>query len=182
MDPSEGCFGCHKTAFSDQKRFFLEAKKADQQLCENWRVSLIQNSTNIPECASEVTGENWRKQLRDCITQSLQQNHLGSGTFARIFWSNGPLSQTKYTNSSPTKRSLWATREELLSHKRGVCGRGVCERGVCVFVRVYERNSERMYKIERESNRESVHDRKRESTHAYALSLKEREQPRECTR
>ena len=112
----------------------------------------------------------WRKQLRDGNTQSLKQTHLGSGTFSRIFWSSGPLSQTEYTNSSPTKRSSWAAREELLSCKRRVCGRGVCERGVCVFVRTCQRNSEKVYKIERES------------THAYALSLKEREQPRECTR
>ena len=26
--------------------------------CEDWRVILVQNSTNIPECASEVSGEN----------------------------------------------------------------------------------------------------------------------------
>jgi hypothetical protein len=55
---SEGCFWCHKTAFSRQERIFLKTKKADQKHCENWRVSLVQNSTNIPECASEVSGEN----------------------------------------------------------------------------------------------------------------------------
>ena len=58
VDSSEGCFGCHKTAFSDQKRIFLKTKKADQKHCENWRVSPVQNSTNISECASEVSGEN----------------------------------------------------------------------------------------------------------------------------
>ena len=58
VDPSEGCFGCHKTAFSVQKRIFLKTKKADQEQCETWRGSLVQNSTIIPECASEVSGEN----------------------------------------------------------------------------------------------------------------------------
>ena len=57
VDPSQGCFGCHKTAFSDQKRILLKTKKADQKQYENWRVSLVQNSTNIPECASEVSGD-----------------------------------------------------------------------------------------------------------------------------
>jgi len=45
--PSEGCFGCHKTAFSVQKRIFLQTKKADQKQFENWRVSLVQNSTKL---------------------------------------------------------------------------------------------------------------------------------------
>ena len=58
VDPSEGCLGCHKTAFSVQKRIFLKTNKADQKHCKNWRVSLVQNSTNIPECASEASGEN----------------------------------------------------------------------------------------------------------------------------
>ena len=45
-------------ALSERKRIFLKTKKADLNHCENWRVSLVQISTNIPECASEVIGEN----------------------------------------------------------------------------------------------------------------------------
>jgi len=45
-------------ALSERKRICLKTKKADQKHSENWRVSLVQNSTNIPECASEVSGEN----------------------------------------------------------------------------------------------------------------------------
>jgi len=45
-------------ALSERKRIFLKTKKADQKHCEDWRVSLVQNSTNIPKCASEVGGEN----------------------------------------------------------------------------------------------------------------------------
>jgi len=53
-----GCFRWYVLALSVRKRIFLKTKKADQKQCENWRVSLVQNATNIPECASEVTGEN----------------------------------------------------------------------------------------------------------------------------
>ena len=45
-------------ALSERKRIFLKTKKADQKHSENWRVSLVQNSTNTAECASEVSGEN----------------------------------------------------------------------------------------------------------------------------
>jgi len=45
-------------ALSERKRIFLKNKKADQKHCENWRVSLVQNFTNIPKCAIEVIGEN----------------------------------------------------------------------------------------------------------------------------
>jgi len=45
-------------ALSDRKCICLKTKKADQKHCENWRVNLVQNSTNIPECASEVSGGN----------------------------------------------------------------------------------------------------------------------------
>jgi len=34
LNPSEGGFGCHKTAFSRQKRIFLKTKKADRKHCE----------------------------------------------------------------------------------------------------------------------------------------------------
>ena len=45
-------------ALSERKRIFLKTKKADQKHCKNWRVSLVQNFTNFPECTSEVSGEN----------------------------------------------------------------------------------------------------------------------------
>jgi len=45
-------------ALSERKRIFLKTKQADQKHCEDWRVSLIQNSTKIPEFASELSGEN----------------------------------------------------------------------------------------------------------------------------
>jgi len=53
VDPSEGCFGCHKAAFSDQKHIFLKTKKVDQKQSENKLVRKVQNYKNIPECASE---------------------------------------------------------------------------------------------------------------------------------
>ena len=45
----------------------------------------------------------WRKQLRDFITQRLKQTHLGSGTFSRLFWSNGiTFKLAKNDHLSPT--------------------------------------------------------------------------------
>jgi len=70
---------------SVQKRIFLKTKQADQKQCENWRVSLVQNSTNIPERASEVSCEN------SCeIHHSKFESNPPwlTGTFSRIFWSN----------------------------------------------------------------------------------------------
>jgi len=52
--PFPRVFWMNVLALGGRKRIFLETKKADQKHCENCRVSLFQNSTNIPECASEV--------------------------------------------------------------------------------------------------------------------------------
>ena len=54
-----GCFGWmfSKFALSEWKHISLDTKKADQQHFENQRVSLVQNSTHMPECAIEVIGE-----------------------------------------------------------------------------------------------------------------------------
>jgi len=74
-------------ALSERKRIFLKTKKADQKHCENWRMSLVQNSINIPKCSIEVIGEN--SCVRDFITQSFKQSPIGSGTISSIFWPNG---------------------------------------------------------------------------------------------
>jgi len=81
--PFPRVFWMNVSALSERKRIFLKTKKADQKHCEDWHAGLIQNSWMCErvEC---------RKQLRDFITQSLKQTHLGSGTFSRLFWSNGP--------------------------------------------------------------------------------------------
>jgi len=56
--PFPSVFWINVLSLSKPKRIFLKTKKADQKLCVNWRVSLVQNFTNIPECASEVIGKN----------------------------------------------------------------------------------------------------------------------------
>jgi len=80
-------------ALSERKRIFLRTKKADQKHCESGS-----------ECHKHPRmcerGE-WRKQLRDFITQSLKQTHLGSGTFSMLFWSNGSLSNWRKTITFP---------------------------------------------------------------------------------
>jgi len=73
-------------ALSERKRILLETKKADKKHCQNWRVSLVQNSTNIPECASEVSGEN------SCEISSLKVSNnppLALAPFRAFFWPNG---------------------------------------------------------------------------------------------
>jgi len=57
VDSSQGVL-VNILAFSERKRIFLITKKDDLKHCENWRVSLVQNSTHIPKCAIEVIGEN----------------------------------------------------------------------------------------------------------------------------
>jgi len=70
-------------------RIFLKTKKADQKHCENWQRG-CGSSSEFHKAASPMCerGE-WRKQLRDSITQSLKQTPLGSGTISNLFWPNG---------------------------------------------------------------------------------------------
>ena len=57
VDPSEGCFGCHKTHFLVKNAFSWKPKKLTQSTVRIGDVSL-QNSKKHPQCASEVSGEN----------------------------------------------------------------------------------------------------------------------------
>jgi len=74
---SEGCFGCHKNAFSRQKRIFLKTKKADQKHCDIWR---RESGSEFHKTSPTCDRSEWQKQLRDSFTQSLKQTPLGSGT------------------------------------------------------------------------------------------------------
>jgi len=86
LDLSGVCFGWYVLALSVRKRIFLKTKKADPKHCENWwRESGSEFHKASPMCER---GE-WRKQLRDLITQSLKQSSLGSGSISSIFWPNG---------------------------------------------------------------------------------------------
>jgi len=83
---SEGCFWCHKTAFSRQERIFLKTKKADQKHCENWR---RESGSEFHKTAPTCERGDWRKQLQlfeDFVTQSLKQTPLGSCAISRLFW------------------------------------------------------------------------------------------------
>jgi len=80
------CFGWYVLALSVRKRIFLKANKIDQKHCENWwRDSGSEFHKAFPMCER---GE-WRKQLRDFITQSLKKSPLGSGTILSLFWPKG---------------------------------------------------------------------------------------------
>jgi len=56
--PFPRVFWMNILALSERKHIFLKTKKADQKHCKNWHVSLVQNSTSIPECSSEAIGKN----------------------------------------------------------------------------------------------------------------------------
>jgi len=56
--PFRGMLWMSQNGIFCPKTHFPENQKTDQKHCENWCVSLGQNSTSIPECASEVSGEN----------------------------------------------------------------------------------------------------------------------------
>jgi len=88
LDFSGVCFGSYFSALSVRKSIFLKTKKAEQKHCENWQRG-CGSSSEFHKAASPMCerGE-WRKQLRDFITQSLKQSPFGSGTISRIFWPN----------------------------------------------------------------------------------------------
>ena len=86
LDPSVGCFGSNVLALSVQKHIFLKTKKADQKHCENWR---RESGSKFHKASPMCERGEWRKQLRDFITQSLKQSPLGSGTISSIFGPNG---------------------------------------------------------------------------------------------
>jgi len=58
VDPSEGCFGCHKTHFLVKNAFSWKPKKLTKSTVKHGDVSLVQNSTKHPQRASETSGEN----------------------------------------------------------------------------------------------------------------------------
>jgi len=70
---------CPKTHFPENQRSWPQAL---------WELACESGSEFYKHPRMCERGE-WRKQLRDFITQSLKQTHLGSATFSRIFWSNG---------------------------------------------------------------------------------------------
>ena len=73
VDISGGCFGWVGLALWGHKHIFLRTNKADQKHCENWRCeSGSESRRTSPMCER---GE-WRKHLRDFITQSLKQPPL----------------------------------------------------------------------------------------------------------
>jgi len=93
VDPSTsgGCFGWVTLAFVGHKRIFLETNRdtADQKHCVIWRRESGSEFHKTSPMCKRRRGQSeslwrWRKQLRDCVTQSLSQTPgpLGSGTIS----------------------------------------------------------------------------------------------------
>ena len=84
-------------------------------------MSLIQNSTNIPECASEVTGENSCEivSLKVCNKPTLAQVPL-RGFFGLMVLSHKQNTQTPLPQRGvcgPQERSSSLTREEFVGEE-----------------------------------------------------------------
>jgi len=85
VDPSVGCFWWYALALSVWKRIFLKTKKADQKHCENW---WRESGSGLHKTSPMCKRSEWRKQLRDLISQSLKKKTLGSDTISSLFWPN----------------------------------------------------------------------------------------------
>jgi len=67
------------------KIHFPENQQSWPKHCENW---LRESGSEFHKTSLMCERGEWRKQLRDFITQSLKQIPLGSGTISILFWSN----------------------------------------------------------------------------------------------
>jgi len=78
-------FWMNVLALSEQKRIFLETKKSWPKAL--WELACESGSEFHKHSRMCERGE-WRKQLRDFITQSFKQSPLRSGTISSIFCPN----------------------------------------------------------------------------------------------